>query len=168
MGRGRPFSRIYSIYLIKLDKNVKIWYKIKAHYGSDPSMSRFNRFALVFLSTALLLGVSGCNGMPKSERKIFNEMRYTVHVYSVYNKGDKRKWEYMDIKQEDLGYICKSKQKFTKLCHIVSMLPAGNPNFIANYIRVYPDDIVVPGYSSFSHTMENGRDTVLLLPRPTQ
>jgi len=131
-------------------------------------MNRFHpsRFLILFPLT-LLLGVSGCNGIPKSERKIFNEMRYTAHLYSVDNTGDKRIGMHRDVKQKDLEYMCRSTPNFTRACHIVSMLPVGLPNFPGNYIRVIPTDIVVPGYSSLPHTMVNGRDTVLLLPKPT-
>ena len=124
-------------------------------------MSRRNRFALLFLA----LFMSGCNGMPKSERKIFNEMRYTVHLYSVDNTDAKGMVMHKDVKQEDLRDMCKSTSKFTRLCHIVSMLPAGQPNFNGNYMRVIPEDIVVPGYSSL---LIDGSDNVLLLQKPTQ
>ena len=103
--------------------------------------------------------------MPKSERKIFNEMRYTVHLYSVDNTDAKGMVMHKDVKQEDLRDMCKSTSKFTRNCHIVSMLPAGQPNFNGNYIRVIPEDIVVPGYSSL---LIDGSDTVLLLQKPTQ
>ena len=125
-------------------------------------MSRF-RFRLPsILVLILLLGVSGCSGA--GER--FNEDRYTVEVFSTNPNGLLNKYTHLSI--EAVLILCTSSPQYSQLCWVKAKLPAGQVDNRINNTSVFPQNVVVPGFVSIPHTIENGRATVLLLQVPKQ
>jgi len=84
-------------------------------------MSRFNRFVLVFLSTTLLLGVSGC---ARGNFQVKNKDQYRVMAISAIEKKDawttKEEYYLEWITADEIPNICQNKN-----CFIISRVPAG-------------------------------------------
>lgn len=131
-------------------------------------MNRFHpsRF-LILLSLALLGGVSGCSGV-SNPPEIFPSDRFRVTLMStdVVLSSQYPQSELRDVPIEDIPYLCRSSSRITRLCWLKARLPAGQVDNLLNNTSVFPQNVVVPGFVSIPHTIENGRATVLLLQVP--
>lgn len=120
-------------------------------------------WALFFFGVLLILGgVSGCSG--SGER--FNEDRYIVEVFSTDKDGFLSKNTSLPLPIKDIVDLCESSPLYRRLCWVKAKLPVGQVDNRINRISVFPKNVVVPGFVSVPHTIENSLATVLLLQIP--